>query len=117
MPATKTKPTKKRENGAAGTPKPIPVQPGEVLNLPEAAEYLRVGEEDLLRLVGTQGLPGRNIGNDWRFLKAALQDWLCKGPTKKGLLNQLGAIKDDPFAEEMLKEIYKRRGRPETEGG
>ena len=69
------------------------MEPGQVLNLPEAAEYLRVVEEDVLRLVGVQGLPGRNIGNGWRFLKAALQDWLSTGPTKKGLLSHSARLK------------------------
>jgi excisionase family DNA binding protein len=109
MPATKTKlrPAKAPETQSGGT--------AEVLTLAEAARYLRVAEEDVLQMVGLQGLPGRKIGDDWRFLKAALQSWLSTAPAKKGLLGQIGALQDDPYKEELLKEIYARRGRPETE--
>jgi hypothetical protein len=89
----------------------------EVLTLPEAAAFLRCSEETILCLVRCEELPGREIEDGWRFLKSALQSWLATAPTKKGLLSQLGAIKGDPYAEEMLKEIYKSRGRPETEEG
>src|SRR5437016_1716786 len=40
----------------------------EILTLPEAAAYLRVGEQDVLRMVHDQGLPGRQVGTEWRFL-------------------------------------------------
>jgi excisionase family DNA binding protein len=89
----------------------------EVLTLAEAAAYSRVPEADVLQVVSTQGLPARKIGQEWRFLKIALQRWLGAAQGKTGLLSQLGAAKDDPYLEEMLKEIYQRRGRPETEEG
>src|SRR5947209_2818604 len=47
-------------------------QLNEVLTLSEAAAYLRVAEAEVLRLVLLQELPGRQIGNEWRFLKAGL---------------------------------------------
>jgi excisionase family DNA binding protein len=109
MPRTKTKPP---ANATLQRPAEL-----EVLTLAEAAAYLRVPEADLLRLVSTQGLPGRKVGVEWRFLKLALQRWLATASCRKGLLSQLGAARDDPYLEEMLKEIYQRRGRPETEEG
>ena len=93
-------------------------QLGEVLTLSEAAAYLRVSEADVVRLATSQGLPGRLIGNDWRFSKSALQDWLRTPPprpSKEALLSSIGAWQDDPYLKEMLEEIYKRRGRPMTE--
>lgn len=90
----------------------------EVLTLAEAAAYLRVTESEVLRMVHEQCLPGRQVQDDWRFLKTALQDWLRSPPCKKeSLLAQIGAFKDDPHLEEMLQEIYKQRGRSETEAG
>ena len=47
----------------------------EVLNANEAAAFLRVAEEDVIRLAILRELPGRQIGEEWRFLKTALQDW------------------------------------------
>lgn len=90
----------------------------EVLTLTEAAAYLRVAEAELIRMVGPRGLPGRLIGSEWRFSKTALEQWLRTPPgpsTKESLLALTGAWKDDPHAEEMLKEIYRQRGRPMTE--
>ena len=46
------------------------------MTLSEAAAYLRVPEELVLRQVGPNGLPGRLFDSEWRFLKSALQEWL-----------------------------------------
>ena len=113
MPATKSKP---RKGGrGARTAAANNTTAGEVLTLGEAASYLRVSEPDVIRLVETQGLPGRQVGETWRFFKPALQHWLGSSSRKKGLLSHAGAAKDDPYLDEMLKDIYARRGRPETE--
>jgi excisionase family DNA binding protein len=92
----------------------------EVLTLVEAAAYLRLSEAEVLRLVQQQDLPGRLVGTEGRFLKSALQDWLRTPPrtgSKEAVLSVAGAWKGDPYLEEELNEIYKRRGRPMTEGG
>jgi excisionase family DNA binding protein len=36
-----------------------------VLTLEEAAAYLRIAPDDVLRLVSEQGLPGRRVGEDY----------------------------------------------------
>jgi excisionase family DNA binding protein len=90
---------------------------GEVLTLAEAAVYLRMPEPDVLRLVAEQALPGRRLGNEWRFLKTAIQQWLSTTPAKENKeawMGLAGAWKNDPFVEEELREIYRRRGRPMT---
>ena len=97
----------------------MPVEPGslpDILTLEEAAGYLRVSEADILTLTREQGLPGRRIGDQWRFLKAGLRHWLCSPLLQKRTLTELaGAWKDDPHLDEMLEQIYKERGRPMTE--
>ncbi len=114
MPHTKKKPK----------PVPPPVPPvgngtvGEVLTLREAAAYLRLPEADVLRLVKEQDLPARHLGEEWRFLKSAIQLWLSTPPTKEnkeGIWAAAGTLKDDPYLEEMLQEIDRMRGRPTTE--
>lgn len=88
----------------------------EVLTLAEAAEFLRVSESEVHDLVRQQGLPGRKIGDQWQFLKAGLQDWLRSPLIQKQRLMELaGAWKDDPYLDEMLKQIYEERRRPMTE--
>ena len=88
-----------------------------VLNLNEAAAFLRVTEAAVLGMVQQQGLPGRCIEQEWRFLRAALEVWLV-APQLSPLYDPaslIGAWKDDPHLEEMLEQIYEGRGRPMVE--
>jgi len=105
-----------------GKPAPVPPQgranngrTEEVLTLPEAAAYLRLAESEVVGLAHTQGLPGRCVAGEWRFLKAALQHWLATGsPTwdtrKAAILELSGKYKDDPDLETIVEEAYRRRG-------
>jgi excisionase family DNA binding protein len=121
MPRTTKSPTKPKANVNATAREPSNNAPaaGEVLTLAEAAAYLRVPEAEVLRLVRAEGLPGRQVGEGWRFLKPAMQDWLRSPalvkPSKEALLARAGSWKDDPFRDEMLKEISRLRGRSMTE--
>ncbi|HWG43714.1 MAG TPA: helix-turn-helix domain-containing protein [Gemmataceae bacterium] len=47
-----------------------------ILTLAEAAAYLRVPEDALLKLADEGAVPARRIGGEWRFLRKALDDWL-----------------------------------------
>jgi excisionase family DNA binding protein len=118
MPRTKTKPPKNPDNGTS----PSGVLPsttlGAVLTLAETAHFLRLSEPEVLRLVHHRGLPGRSVGDDWRFLKAAIEQWLGTVPSPEANTfwkTHFGALRDDPFLEEMLHGIYDRRKRPEVE--
>ena len=93
------------------------VEIAEVLTLEEAAVFLRVSPEAVMRLVVQQGLPGRQIEGQWRFLRAALADWLRDKSGKAVLLSQAGALADDESLAELRAAIYRERGRPEVEGG
>ena len=87
----------------------------DVLTLAEAAAYLRVSEAEIVELMRGQGMPGRKIGSAWRFLKAAIQEWL-RFPEKENFWwKHFGALKDDPYLDEMLEQIYRDRGRPAKE--
>jgi excisionase family DNA binding protein len=114
--------TKKQAKPTPPSPQLTPAVNGpapEVFTLSEAAAYLRLSEADVLRLVEDQHLPARQLGKEWRFLKAAIQDWLRAGPppkpSREAQLAAIGSWKDDPYLEEMLKEIYRQRGRSMTE--
>jgi excisionase family DNA binding protein len=105
-------------------PQPADVNgpPHEVLTLAEAAAYLRLPEKEVIAAASTQGLPGRLVGGEWRFFKAALQQWLSASqPTaemrKAAILAAAGSFKDDPDLEDIVEEIYRQRGRPITEDG
>jgi excisionase family DNA binding protein len=52
----------------------------DVLTLEEVAALLRVPAEDV-RARALQGdLPGRRLGDQWRFARAAVLTWLAGGP-------------------------------------
>jgi excisionase family DNA binding protein len=94
----------------------IPQPTREVLTLKEAAGYLRVSEADVVELVTRQELPGRKIGDQWRFLKQGLADWLLGPSPKERLLRHAGRMKGDPDLDGMLEKIYENRGRSMIEG-
>jgi excisionase family DNA binding protein len=90
--------------------------PGEVLTLAEAAAYLRLPEKEVIAAATSQGLPGRMVGGEWRFLKDALRQWLSVSqPTaemrKAAILELAGKHKDDPDLEQILEDAMRRRGR------
>jgi excisionase family DNA binding protein len=91
-----------------------------VMNLQEAAAWLRVSE-DVLRDEADRGrVPARKVGDEWRFLEAALKEWLstpAKTYSREALMRHAGRAKDDPFLDEIVREVYERRGRPITEDG
>ena len=62
-------------------------------------------------------IPGRQLGDQWRFSYRALEDWLRSPSAKQALLSQAGAFDDDRAdLEELRASIYRDRGRPELEG-
>ena len=97
--------------------KPARSRPGksiqEVLTLAETAAYLRVSEAEVVRLVQEQDLPGRPVGDDWRFLLAGVRTWLLAAPgpnsNKEALDALVGVWKDDPTFDAFLREINKER--------
>ena len=87
----------------------------DVFTLEEAAHYLRLLPGQVLDLASRGAIPGRRIGTDWRFLRAALDEWLAEPDPRAVFLSQAGALADDPTLEELRRSIYERRGRPEVE--
>ncbi|SRR5579883_2628741 len=118
--------TRRHQRAPLTQPQPSPTSvngpSGEVLTLAEAAAYLRLPEVEFVGLVHSQGLPGRCIAGQWRFLKAAIQLWLATAsPTwemrKAAILELAGKYKDDPELEQIVEQAYRRRRRLITEVG
>lgn len=57
----------------------MPVE-SEIMNSREAADFLRVSAETVIREARAGRLPGRRLGKEWRFSRTALLDWLAGGP-------------------------------------
>ena len=53
-----------------------PADVGEVLAVEQAAELLQVEPDDVRSLADSGELPGRRIGEEWRFLRSAVLAWL-----------------------------------------
>ena len=75
----------------------------------EAAAYLRLPEQEVLRLVREQNPPGRQVDTDCRFFKRAIQECWSKPLSeshKEGIWAFAGAPgRTTLYAEEMIKEI------------
>ena len=87
----------------------------EVLTLEEAADFLRVSVETAEELAAQGTIPGRRISDEWRFLRSALEEWLCRPNYRLALINQAGALREDESLAEIRNAIYAERGRPEVD--
>jgi len=58
-----------------------PYDPPEVMNAEQAGQFLQIDERVVNELAEAGKLPGRKLGNAWRFSRAALVAWLA-GPEK-----------------------------------
>jgi excisionase family DNA binding protein len=54
----------------------VPAHDADVLTTAEAAELLRTDEETVEAMAKKGELPGRKLGDDWRFTRTALLRWL-----------------------------------------
>ncbi len=86
-----------------------------VLTLQEMAKYLKIPQEKIEKQVLQGKIPGRKIEDEWRFLKAAVDEWLRSSDTRMVLIGQSGALSDDENLDELREAIYAQRGRRETE--
>ena len=87
----------------------------DVLTLEEVADYLRLPKETIERQANRGRIPGRRVEDTWRFLKAAINDWLRSQDSRVILLQQAGALAADDTLPELRTAIYAARGRPEAE--
>lgn len=87
----------------------------DVLTLEEAANYLRLPKETIERQAAQGQIPARRIEDTWRFLKAAIDEWLRSHDSRTLLLQQAGALADDDSLAQLRATIYAERGRPEAE--
>ena len=51
----------------------------EVLTVHDVAAYLKLPLSTVYRLAGRGDLPGQMLGRQWRFHKAALDEWFRRG--------------------------------------
>lgn len=81
----------------------------EVLDVREAAEYLRLNEQTVRRLARDREIPAFKVGGSWRFKRSSLDRWAVSQeqaePTYKIL-----AVDDDDTIRGLLKRILSGAG-------
>src|SRR5210317_1513019 len=88
----------------------------EVMTSREMAEFLRVSEATVRRYAARSRIPARQIEGEWRFWRAAIENWLTGRSAKEILLNQAGAFEDEMTDVGALRSsVYRDRGRSEVE--
>ena len=50
--------------------------PSDILTIAEVAEYLKVAERTLYRLVAAKKVPAFKVGGTWRFSRASIDLWI-----------------------------------------
>ena len=91
-----------------------PLDTKEVMTLTEAARFLRLSPAKVRAGAEEGEIPARKVKGEWRFAKSVLLDWLRGEPDPTlALVQQAGTWRDDETLPDLLREIYKARGRPE----
>lgn len=62
----------------------------EIMTLTELAEYLKISEKSLLKMVNNREIPGVKVGSQWRFQKVVIDDWLA---------SRMRSVKDENVAD------------------
>jgi excisionase family DNA binding protein len=52
--------------------------PEQLLTLEQVADYLNVDKFTVYRLIAGKDLPAFKVGNQWRFKKQLIENWLKK---------------------------------------
>jgi len=78
---------------------PCVAAPPEVMDLEEAAALLRLAPETLRTLAEAQRIPARRVGEEWRFSRQALLEWLGKADARPPAA--VGEPRSAPTAEEI----------------
>lgn len=54
----------------------MPYNQSEIMTLAEVSEYLKISEKSVQRLIQRGEIPCAKVGNQWRFMKSMIDDWL-----------------------------------------
>ena len=80
----------------------------ELMTLEEVANYLRVAEKTIYRLVRRGGFPAIKVGRSWRFDKASIEGWLRQNSA--GVRASILVIDDEELIQALFKESLEELG-------
>ena len=80
----------------------------ELMTLEEAADYLRVTKKTVYRLVRQRKIPAAKIGQQWRFNKSLIDEWMYQSSfgTKANII----VIDDEETVRLLIKESLEELG-------
>ena len=84
----------------------------ELMTLEEVASYLRVTKKTIYRLLERRGIPATKVGRQWRFEKAAIDDWLRQSSVEK--VANILVIDDDETICSLFKDTLEELGHAVT---
>jgi excisionase family DNA binding protein len=81
----------------------------DILNVPEAASYLRVHEETIRRLSRSGEIPCFKVGSEWRFHKSDLDRW-SREQVPKPRNRRVLIVDDEEDIRAILKTVFEEEG-------
>jgi excisionase family DNA binding protein len=79
----------------------------ELMNIKEAAGYLRLNSMTVYRLAQKKQIPAFKVGGNWRFKKELLEKWTTQKSTVNG--GAILVVDDDPMIRELLTDILEKQ--------
>ena len=80
----------------------------QLMNIKEAASYLRLNLMTVYRLAQNKQIPAFKVGGNWRFKKDLLETWTTR---KSAVISgAILVVDDDPMIRELLTEILEKQG-------
>ena len=83
-----------------------------VLDVREAAEYLRINDQTLRRLARDGEIPAFKVGRSWRFKRETLDAWAAgqSAPTLRESAKRILVVDDEDVVREFLSALLEREG-------
>lgn len=80
----------------------------ELMTVREVADYLRVTQKTVYRLLQKSAIPALKVSHSWRFDKAAIDEWLKS--TAVGAKTSILIVDDDQTIRDLFRDILEDAG-------
>jgi len=78
------------------------------MTLSEVADYLRVTQKTIYRLLEQGRIPAIKVGRQWRFIRVAVDRWLATNANS--VIAQVLVIDDEEVIRDLIQETLEERG-------
>ena len=84
----------------------------ELMTVEEVADYLRVTEKTVYRLLERGSIPATKVGHQWRFNNSSIDNWLKQNSVKKKA--DILVIDDEVAVRSLFKDVLEELGHRVT---